>query len=95
LKKYCACFAAGLSCDSDRCICSDCHNQFEVADSNDSKTGSIDESYTKIVKGEKEDICSDSSLDAPAKLPEYDESELFHGEQGLRIAPDNIPMAEV
>jgi len=94
LKKYCACLAAGLSCDSDRCICSDCHNQFEVADSNNAKTGSFNESSTKVEKGEKEGIF-DSSLDVPARLPDYDETELFHAEQGLRIAPDNISTAEV
>ena len=94
LKKYCACVADGLKCDSDRCICSDCHNQFEVADPNDSKTGSLDESFTKIEKGENEDIF-DSPLDVPGKQPDYDETELFHAEQGLRIAPDNIHTAEV
>jgi len=58
-------------------------------------TGSFDESFTKIEKGEKEDLF-DSSLDVPAKLPDYDETELIHAEQGLRItSPDHIPMAEV
>jgi len=96
LKKYCACVADGLSCDSERCICSDCHNTVAVKIRMEAaSTGSFDESFTKIEKGEKEDLF-DSSLDVPAKLPDYDETELIHAEQGLRItSPDHIPMAEV
>jgi len=93
---YCACVADdGLSCNSDRCICSDCHNtvaakmRMEAADYNDTNTDSFDECFTKIEKGEKEDLF-DSSVVAPAK--DYDETVLFHDVQGLRIAsPKNSP----
>mmetsp|Transcript_10141 Transcript_10141/g.14645 ORF Transcript_10141/g.14645 Transcript_10141/m.14645 type:complete len:97 (-) Transcript_10141:64-354(-) len=45
--------------------------------------------FTKIEKGEKEDLF-DSSLAAPAK--NYDETVFFHDVQGLRIAsPKNSP----
>jgi len=101
LKKYCACVADGLSCDSDRCSCRDCHNtvavkmQMEVTDSNETVTDSFDESFMITAKDEKADI-TDSTLDEPSPPPDYDETSLFTNEEVLPAAsPDSFPIAEV